>query len=245
VYGRALEWARSRGFPAGVLVAVLVTGVVVTVAAFLNSPIVGGVVAMITTVASLVVAEQQRAISTAHDLRKRWAVAADPVTRSVVTPRDSVAALLRPELEVVPYNNIHIEQLRDLRRWALSPDGLALRFLTGGAGGGKTRTARQLARHLQDGHGWQCGVARPGMEAQAVETAVESRIATLLIIDLRLGHVSAEALAPLARQSDESHVRVLVVTRNVDIWRRQISACDNDVSRHDENPYVALVTLSR
>jgi tetratricopeptide (TPR) repeat protein len=230
VFRRPLEWAHSRGFPAGVLVAVLVTGVVATAAAFLNNPIVGGVVAMITAAAGLVVTEQQRRIGAAHDLRKRWAAAVDPVTGSVVAPKDSVAALLRPELGVVPYNNVHIEQLSGLQRWAQSTGSLALRFLAGGAGCGKTRTAGQLARRLQDGQGWQCGVARPGKEAQAVETAVESRIPTLLIVDHGLGPGMAEALAPLARQRDGSHVRVLVVTRNVDVWQRQISACADDVS---------------
>jgi hypothetical protein len=88
------------------------------------------------TVAGLVITEQQKAIGAARDLRKRWTDAVDPVTRSLVTPKDSVAALLRPELEILPYNNIHIEQRRALLEWALSPDVVALRFLTGGAGCG-------------------------------------------------------------------------------------------------------------
>jgi hypothetical protein len=170
MYQRPLEWAHSKGLSTHVLIAVLVTGFVVTVAAFLNNPIAGGAAAMITTIASLVMAWRQTAIDAAHELRKRWAAAVDPVTQLVQTPTDSVAALLRPEFEVVPYNNIHIEQVRDLHRWAQSPDALALRFLTGGAGAGKTRTARQLARRLQDGHGWQCGVARCGATTRAVTT---------------------------------------------------------------------------
>jgi tetratricopeptide (TPR) repeat protein len=214
-----------------VLVVLLVIGVVVTVAGFLNNPIVGGVVAVGTAVAGLVMTKLQNAISTGHALRKRWTDAVAPVANTMGAPKDSVAALLRPEIEIVPYNNIHIEQLRALLRWALAPDAVALRFLTGGAGGGKTRTARQLARLLQSRQGWQCGVARPGAEAQAVAAAVESRIPTLLIIEQGFRQeVVADALAALARQDDRSHVRVLVVTRNAETWRERMSACDDDNS---------------
>lgn len=226
-----LGWVHSRGFSAGVMVGVLVIGVVAAVAAFLNKPIVVGVVAVITTVAGLVMTKQQKAIDAGHALRKRWTDAVDPVARSLGAPKESIAALLRPELEIVPYNNIHIEQLRTLLKWALAPDAAALRFLTGGAGSGKTRTARQLARLLQGRTGWQCGVARPGREAQAVVAAIESRIPTLLIIEQGFRQEAVvEALAALARPDGRSHVRVLVVTRNAEMWRERMSACDDDDS---------------
>src|SRR5262245_29806787 len=153
-------------------VGMLVGGLAVGVTGSLRSPVVGAILGVVVPLVAVEVTRRNKAAGKVREQQTSWTDAVDLVARPVVVPKHSVTALLRPEFEIVPYNNLHIASMRALRRWALSPVGEFLHLLGGGPGMGKTRTARQLARLLQDEEGWRCGIARPGEEAAAVAAAI-------------------------------------------------------------------------
>jgi tetratricopeptide (TPR) repeat protein len=138
--------------------------------------------------------------------------AADELT----TPRTSVADLLRPDREIVPFTG-RTEELALLRDWCATGEPRSVRVIVGASGVGKTRLALQVAAE------WAAGGAlwRPvpdGDEAIAVGAAravTSSRL--LLVVD------DAETRAGLADlltgvQADPGPVRVLLVARSLGEW---------------------------
>lgn len=228
VFRRPREWVRSLGLSWVLLTGTCFTGVIATLTVWLAHPAVSGVCTGVSGLVTLVCtkwhARSVEAAAAAREQEERWAASVVVPNRAVNVPGDSVAALLHPDAERVPYNELHIQQLNALRRWALS-DTVVLHFLTGGAMVGKTRTARQLAKVLLAHDGWLTGVARPGREMDALAVAVAADRPALLIIDEDSRREAvAEVLAELTRPTTESRVRVLVVVRNVNIWRKQLIA---------------------
>ena len=223
MFARVHGWAHNMGISPIVVMGLLVAGVAAGVSAWLKQPLVGGFLTIITGVVTAVVQKRTSDAAKADELEKRWAAAVDAVSRPADVPEYSVAALLRPEVECVPYNHLHAKQLNDLNRWALY-GRQSLHLLTGGVGVGKTRTARQLARLLQRDKGWRCGLVRRGKEAEAAAVAIESGEPALLIVEDGRHEAVAELLAALARQDHPSRVRALVVVRNGASWRMRMAS---------------------
>lgn len=242
VFRRSREWVRSLGVSWVLLTGMLFTGLTTALTAWLAHPAFSGACTVVSGLVTFVLTKRHaRSVEAAAAARaqdERWAAAVVVPNRTANVPDDSVAALLHPHAERVPYNALHIQQLNALRRWVLS-DTVVLHFLTGEAMVGKTRTARQLAKMLLAQGGWLTGFARPGKELDALAVAIAAARPALLIIDEDSPREAlAEVLAELTQATTQSRVRVLVVARNVNIWQKRLTA-------HRGNAVSELVRTAR
>jgi tetratricopeptide (TPR) repeat protein len=160
-----------------------------------------------------------------------WSAAVDPVIPLSVAECTSVSGLLRPEYGVMPFSQLRKKDLRRLCAWALRDHAVGLGLLTGSAGVGKTRLARELAYLLADEHGWRCGLVRPARELDAVKAAAGLGKPVLLIIDNDTSHPRlAEALVALARHTG-AQIRMVLVGRGASVWRQALHANGDERGR--------------
>jgi tetratricopeptide (TPR) repeat protein len=142
------------------------------------------------------------------------------------------AALLRPDLGVVPFTGRDLD-LRRLVAWAGDPHGGSVLLLTGGAGVGKTRLALEVADRLEKA-GWLTASVRQDFESIAVERTVamldshhrrrrSTRDCALLILDYAETRPNLERLLDQIGP-DAGRIRILLLARDAGEWWRQLSA---------------------
>ena len=134
-------------------------------------------------------------------------------------PRRSIARLLRPDQEVVPFFG-RIAELNTLRTWCREPSASPLRLMTGAGGVGKTRLARQLQRELAE-QGWVGSFVaqHENIAVDLVRNAVSRP--TLLIIDYaetRDGLGDLVRRTALLGRSQQSRIRILLLARSAGDW---------------------------
>lgn len=94
---------------------------------------------------------------------------------------DSPAGYLRPEAEVVGFRDR--EELGRLCEWLVSSALTGVQLVTGQAGSGKTRLARQLAAEAEGQYGFRCYWVGPGGQQLAADAARHGGTPVLLIVD--------------------------------------------------------------
>ena len=132
-----------------------------------------------------------------------------------------VAALLRPQAQVVPF--WPRPELSELRGWCRAPVHVAVRLVTGEGGAGKTRLAVQLARDMGD-DGWQVLWVPPGVEPGAVGAARrDGRPALLLVdeVDARTGVL--RLLNDVAADVSGPDLRVMLMARSAGEWWHELN----------------------
>ena len=157
----------------------------------------------------------------------------------------SVAALLCPEAEVVPFQPR--PELGDLMAWCGAAGQAAVRLVTGEGGAGKTRLAFQFARDLDEA-GWQASWVPFGREREAVGAALDTGQQTVLLVD------HAETRAGLPRMLDDvaadpggPRLRVVLLARRAGEWWQQlINGADHQLAELlAAAPLVTLGPLTR
>jgi DNA-binding CsgD family transcriptional regulator/tetratricopeptide (TPR) repeat protein len=92
------------------------------------------------------------------------------------------SALLRPEFEVVAFCGRDAE-LSQLEGWCAEPGGFGMRLVTGPAGQGKSRLARQLGARLT-ARGWLAGTLdRTELDEATLRQLHATSVSTLLVVD--------------------------------------------------------------
>ncbi|MCK9877274.1 trypsin-like peptidase domain-containing protein, partial [Frankia sp. Ag45/Mut15] len=167
------------------------------------------------------------------DLARRFPPVADAVADTAqrrleaVSPRrrtvtDSVAGLLRADAALTDFRGRTSER-HNLHAWCGSSQARSAWLMTGPAGQGKTRLARQLADELDAQGGWLTGLFRgPGSldtMREVVDAARVSGRRLLLIVDYAAEHRAA-ALQPLVDvlAGGEIPWRLLLLARAAGDW---------------------------
>jgi tetratricopeptide (TPR) repeat protein len=133
-----------------------------------------------------------------------------------------VAHYLWPEEAVVPFRAR--PELDELMTWCVSGGHAAARLVTGDAGAGKTRLARQLTNELS-ANGWQPLWVPPGSESDAIEAAQTTGEPCVLIVDYAETRSGlAGLLNDLATDHDGPDLRVLLLARSAGEWWQQLLA---------------------
>ena len=131
-----------------------------------------------------------------------------------------VAQFLRPEEEVVPF--WPRPELEELLTWVASEQHVAVQLITGEAGAGKTRLARQLASQADDIGFWTWWV-KVGAEQTAVQAAIDSGNPALLIVDYAETRSGLrELLSEVVSDPSETAIRVLLLARSAGEWWQQL-----------------------
>ena len=139
-----------------------------------------------------------------------------------LTGAPSVAQYLWPEDAVVPFRGR--PELDDLMAWCASEDHAAARLVTGEAGTGKTRIARQLTNQLA-ANGWQPLWIPPGTENDAIEAVKAIAQPCVLVVDYAETRKGlAGMLNDLEAAQDGPDLRVLLLARSAGEWWQQLLA---------------------
>jgi len=134
------------------------------------------------------------------------------------TPTD----LLRPEHEVVPFRGRE-EILEHLMSWCTGPASLAAVLLTGPAGAGKARLARELAQRMH-ARGWRAGVVSAADPAGWHDAVTRTMRPLLLIVsdaEDRVPHSVALA-EHIAGHPSGYPVRLLLLARAAGGWWQRL-----------------------
>ena len=133
-----------------------------------------------------------------------------------------VAHYLWPEEAVVPFRPR--PELDELMAWCASGEHAAVRLVTGDAGAGKTRLARQLSDELAE-NGWQPLWVPRGSESGAIEAAHALGQPCVLVVDYAETRSCLAGLVnDLAADQDGPDVRVLLLARSAGEWWQQLLA---------------------
>ncbi|WJK41295.1 TIR domain-containing protein [Solwaraspora sp. WMMA2056] len=161
---------------------------------------------------------------------KLWQVAPALTAHRVFTPppgpdeEEPPSVLLRPERAAVPFHG-RVDELRRLHSWATTGTDTAVCLVTGPAGQGKSRLARQFAESMSRA-GWVAGFLHPAADDEDVRRLRELHGRLLIVVDnaegeaVRVGSMLA-ALAGRAPRS--SSTRVLMVARSPGLWLETLS----------------------
>ena len=133
--------------------------------------------------------------------------------------REGPSALLRPELEVVAFTGREAE-LSQLEGWCAGPGGFGMRLVTGPAGQGKRRLARQLCARLT-ARGWLAGpLAHTELDEATLLRLQVTSVATLLVVDH--AETRTDELAclvnGLAGRQPAGTVRLLLLSQAAGDW---------------------------
>jgi hypothetical protein len=151
----------------------------------------------------------------------------------------SVAHYLWPKAAVVPFRAR--PELDELMAWCVSGDHAAAQLVTGEAGAGKTRLARQLTNELA-ANGWQPLWVPPGSENDAIEAVQAIGQPCVLVVDYaetRRG--LAGMINDLAADQDDPDLRVLLLARSAGEWWQQLLA---SADRQATSPLEAHVPMT-
>jgi len=133
-----------------------------------------------------------------------------------------VAQYLWPEEAVVPFRAR--PELDELMAWCVSGGHAAARLVTGEAGAGKTRLARQLTNELA-ANGWQPLWVPRGSESDAIEAVRATGQPCVLVVDYAETRSGlAGMLGDLATDQDGPDLRVLLLARSAGEWWQQLLA---------------------
>ena len=152
----------------------------------------------------------------------------------------SPAGYLRPEAEMVTFR--HRRELDDLRDWLTSAAHAGVSLVTGQAGSGKTRLARQLAADAREEFGWRVYWVPPGGEEQAAGAARHGDSPVLLIADYAETRDDLGSLLAVISEGDGPSVRVLLLARSAGEWW-QLLVTETDVPLSDTLAAVQPVSL--
>ena len=132
-------------------------------------------------------------------------------------PGRSLARLLQPEFEVVPFVGRDAE-LSGLTGWCAADEGVAVRLLTWPGGQGKTRLALELCRQ-QAAAGWLTGLLTENATVADVDAMLAVPAPLLIVVDWADTKVE-EVLGLVQRAvvSAAGPVRLLLLARNVGEW---------------------------
>lgn len=138
------------------------------------------------------------------------------------SPGRSPGGLLRAERETVTYQRSD-ESLAELLAWADSPPPVGLRLLTGPAGEGKTRVARELCRRLRE-RGWVAGPAVRTLTGSELRQVGPLALPLLLVLDD--AETEAERITELAAAAAAGRagapIRLLLLARAAGSWLRPL-----------------------
>lgn len=170
-----------------------------------------------------------------------------PLRRRLAAGKTSPSALLRPD-GGLPILMGREGELARLEQWCLRDDDFDVRILTGAAGQGKTRLARELGRTLEL-VGWETRFVVP--TASGVDTVIElpSR-PTLLVIDYAetRGDQLTDMLNSLLEHGLLEKVRLLLLARTAADWWKSLVARDAEVAEllaETTVQPIELLTLNR
>jgi tetratricopeptide (TPR) repeat protein len=139
-----------------------------------------------------------------------------------VTYNLPVAYYLWPEEAVVPFRVR--PELDELMAWCVSGGHAAMRLVTGTAGAGKTRLARQLTEELA-ANGWQPLPVPREPRIDAIEAVRAMGQPCLLVVDYAETRSGlAGMLNGLAADQDGPDLRVLLLARSAGEWWQQLLA---------------------
>jgi DNA-binding CsgD family transcriptional regulator len=129
------------------------------------------------------------------------------------------SALLRPEFEVVAFWGRDAE-LSQLEGWCAEPGGFGMRLVTGPAGHGKSRLARQLCTRLT-ARGWLAGpLDRSKLDEATLRQLHATSVSTLLVVDhaeIRTGEL-AGLVNGLAGRQRAGTVRLMLLAHAAGDW---------------------------
>lgn len=140
----------------------------------------------------------------------------------------SPSALLHPDAAIPPLLGRDNELAR-LEQWCLRDDDFDVRILTGAAGQGKTRLARELAS-LLEARRWHTQVVAPTAPGAQTVLALPP-VPTLLVVDYAETR-SEQLLAmldALLEHGVHERVRVLLLARTAADWWRALHARNADI----------------
>jgi tetratricopeptide (TPR) repeat protein len=157
--------------------------------------------------------------------RRSLAQGSMEVARRLVEPppvrsdREGPSALLRPEFEVVPFSGREAELSR-LERWCAEPGAFGIRLVTGPAGQGKSRLARQFCERLT-ARGWLAGpLGRAEFDEATLRHLQVTSVAVLLVVDR--AETRTDQLASLVNgligRKRAGRVRLLLLARAAGDW---------------------------
>jgi DNA-binding CsgD family transcriptional regulator/tetratricopeptide (TPR) repeat protein len=133
------------------------------------------------------------------------------------------SALLRPELEVVAFSGREAE-LSQLEAWCAEPGGFGMRLVTGPAGYGKSRLARQLCARLTT-RGWLAGpLDRTELDEVTLRQLHATSVSTLLVVDhaeTRTGEL-ASLVNGLAGRQRAGTVGLLLLAHAAGDWWEEL-----------------------
>ena len=133
-----------------------------------------------------------------------------------------VAHYLWPEEAVVPFRVR--PELDELMAWCVTGGHAAMRLVTGTAGAGKTRLARQLTEELA-ANGWQPLPVPREPRIDAIEAVQAMGQPSLLVVDYAETRSGlANMLNGLAADQDGPDLRVLLLARSAGEWWQQLLA---------------------
>lgn len=143
------------------------------------------------------------------------------------TPGRSPGGLLGAEWETVPFQRAD-DALDRLLSWVDSPAPVAMRLLTGPAGGGKTRLALELC-HRRRRLGWVAGPVARTLTGPVLEHVMGLGVPLLLMVDEAETRIdSILDLAVTAAGSAGGPVRLLLIARSAGLWLRPLSRCTDE-----------------
>jgi len=131
-------------------------------------------------------------------------------------PRTAVD-LLRPEYAAVPFQGFERE-LGRLHAWCRQESLVSAMVLSGSAGQGKTRIARELAT-LMGRDGWATGMLTAAEPAGWLDAVVSTGRPLLLVVDDAAGRSAqvAKLIDQLAQRSPGHRVRILLLARSAEL----------------------------
>ena len=155
------------------------------------------------------------------------------------------SALLRPEHQVVPFEEPTGRRgLEILLDWCEGAASASVLLLTGGAGQGKSRLAREVCERLRS-EKWTAGLVAPGAPPSVLERIHGLVRPTLLVFDAaesRQEELSAAFTALARRPGSASPVRLLLLARSGGDWLDRIQVDDDRAA--DLHGRVKTVSLS-
>jgi hypothetical protein len=145
--------------------------------------------------------------------------------------RMSPAALLRADIEVVPFRGRQ-EELEALSTWCDSDSDISVTLLVGPGGQGKTRLARELI-HIRSRTGWTAGflvVDSPGqpLDLQPISDTDSSLLVVVDYAETRSEQI-IRLLSLLADSPEVNQVRLLLLARSRGKWWEQLRRRHNEL----------------